>query len=207
VLTNQLQAMPSRKRVELVYGETFTRTTAGAVNTAPTAYTFRLGSLFDPDYTSAGHQPYGFDQWAAFFNKYIVHEATVEVCAYDPSADGLLAVMQIQAPNDTNGITGKTAAYALESPNVHCVPLSNTGDQRAIWRIRVPLHQLVGRTKAQYLAEFDDYGAVVSTNPTLPTYVNFTTIDPSAGAAASVKFAVRITYVAELFEPVNLTQS
>ncbi len=199
--------MPARMRVKLVYGETFSRTTAGAVNTAPTAYTFRLGSLFDPDYTSAGHQPYGFDQWAAFFNKYIVRSAHIEVCCYDPSADGLMAVMQVQSPNDTNGITGKTAGYALESPNVHIGALSNTGDQRVVWSLTVPLHTLVGRSQAEYLANADSYGAVVSTNPSLPTYVNFTVIDPSAGAAATVKFAVRITYDADLYEPVNLTQS
>lgn len=33
---------------------------------------FRLNSIFDPDYTSTGHQPRGHDQWATIYDKYCV---------------------------------------------------------------------------------------------------------------------------------------
>ena len=42
--------------------------TGGLINT----HAFRLNSLYDLDYTYAGHQPYGYDQLAAIFNKYQV---------------------------------------------------------------------------------------------------------------------------------------
>jgi hypothetical protein len=33
---------------------------------------FRLNSIFDPDYTGVGHQPLAHDQWALFYNHYVV---------------------------------------------------------------------------------------------------------------------------------------
>jgi hypothetical protein len=44
---------------------------AGAAGT--TSYTqFFINSIFDPDYTSTGHQPLTHDQWALFYNHYVV---------------------------------------------------------------------------------------------------------------------------------------
>lgn len=34
--------------------------------------TYRMNSLYDPDYTGAGHQPYYFDQLAALYGRYTV---------------------------------------------------------------------------------------------------------------------------------------
>lgn len=35
-------------------------------------HTFRASSVFDPNYSGGGHQPNGFDQWANFYDQYIV---------------------------------------------------------------------------------------------------------------------------------------
>lgn len=49
-----------------------------AVNTA-VAHVFRANSLFDPDFTAAGHQPYGFDTWATMYNHYTVLGSKIKV--------------------------------------------------------------------------------------------------------------------------------
>lgn len=38
----------------------------------PAFYQFAGNSLYDPDISGTGHQPLGFDQWSAFYNKYCV---------------------------------------------------------------------------------------------------------------------------------------
>jgi hypothetical protein len=40
---------------------------------------FRLNSAYDPDLTATGHQPLGFDQWASFYNHYVVDRVTWEM--------------------------------------------------------------------------------------------------------------------------------
>jgi len=44
-----------------------------------TEYAFRLGSLFDPNFTGVGHQPRGFDQMAAFYSKNVVYKVHVQI--------------------------------------------------------------------------------------------------------------------------------
>ena len=50
-------------------------TTAGAA----AGHVFRANSVFDPDLTAAGHQPYGFDEWSNFYNHYTVLGAKITV--------------------------------------------------------------------------------------------------------------------------------
>ncbi len=46
--------------VRLRYFEQVTVSTTSSVNTA-SVYSFRLNSLYDPNYSGTGHQPYQFD--------------------------------------------------------------------------------------------------------------------------------------------------
>lgn len=43
------------------------------------AYTFRTNSLYDPNYTSGGHQPYGYDSLALQYTRYLVYKSTIRV--------------------------------------------------------------------------------------------------------------------------------
>lgn len=46
------------------------------------SYVFRGNSLFDPDFTGTGHQPYGFDQWNNFYERYTVVGCSIRVQAF-----------------------------------------------------------------------------------------------------------------------------
>lgn len=60
---------PKKMLVKQKYQETITLTsTSGAL----ASYLFRLNSLYDPNYTSTGHQPMYFDQFMALYNHYTV---------------------------------------------------------------------------------------------------------------------------------------
>jgi len=51
-------------------------------------YRLRCNSVFDPDYTSAGGQPRGYDQYALLYNQYTVNKSTLKVWPALPSTGG-----------------------------------------------------------------------------------------------------------------------
>lgn len=64
-----LSGFPSNKLVKLRYCDNITikETTLSQAN-----YLFSCNSLYDPNTTGTGHQPYGFDQWGTVYNHYEV---------------------------------------------------------------------------------------------------------------------------------------
>lgn len=51
-------------------------------NTNFAFHTFCVNSLYDPDTTGGGHQPMGFDQLAAIYNRYLVTGAKLS-CTFE----------------------------------------------------------------------------------------------------------------------------
>lgn len=70
-------AFPSNRVVKLKYVETFTIDVPAA--TAFNEYVFSANSIFDPNVTAAGHQPYGRDQWLLFYKQYVVLGSKISV--------------------------------------------------------------------------------------------------------------------------------
>ena len=62
---------------KLVYTDTVLLSSTGSV--AFTTHTFRANSVFDPDWTGAGHQPTRFDQLAALYQRYEVLKSKIRV--------------------------------------------------------------------------------------------------------------------------------
>jgi len=65
----------------LSYSDSFTMSnTAGILS----EYQFRANSLFDPNLSGTGHQPFGFDQIAQFYNHYDVLSSYIKVTVVSP---------------------------------------------------------------------------------------------------------------------------
>ena len=200
--------LPRSFRTSLRYAETFSLTT-GAAGIVGTVQTMFLNSLYDPNYTGTGHQPYGFDQLAAFFQQYIVHAArfqlitstiggTAEVCvAYQvfPTAGGV-------------SIAGITSDAAAEKSTVSTFVAGSSGNVRARSVAgEVKMHQIFGLTKAQYAAQTDVYGAAVTSNPSLGAYleVGIGSYNGTAGETLSVQIILDLE--AEFWQPKTMPQS
>lgn len=68
-------------------------------------YVFRTNSLYDPNYTSTGHQPMYFDQYMTVYNHYTVLKSKITVQSMD-LATGKPYVCSIWVDDDaTGGIT------------------------------------------------------------------------------------------------------
>lgn len=78
-IPKQMGAFSNYQLVNLRYGTQFVldSTVIGTYGN----YYFRANSCFDPDESSAGHQPRGFDQWSAFYDNYVVLGSKITVYA------------------------------------------------------------------------------------------------------------------------------
>lgn len=65
----EMPGFPITKIVKMRYVDTIRMDPAAG---ASATHRFRANSINDPDITGAGHQPLGHDQWAAFYNHYVV---------------------------------------------------------------------------------------------------------------------------------------
>lgn len=76
LIVRQPGVMPDRLYTKLRYREqlSFTQLTGALADQV-----YRPMSLFDPDLTGTGGQPYGFDQWTQFYGYYTVLASGISV--------------------------------------------------------------------------------------------------------------------------------
>lgn len=125
------------------------------------SYTFRANSLFDPDFTSTGHQPYYFDQFIASYEKYRVFKTHIKLRVTNISQTDVSEVVLVpgsQIPTLTS------LSLAREMPRSKC-----TGILPAFQAVPIEI-SLSLRTKTvlglQSRQIYDqDYGAVFNANP------------------------------------------
>jgi len=125
------------------------------------SYTFRANSLFDPDFTSAGHQPYYFDQYIASYEKYRVFKTHIKLRVTNASQTDVSEVVLIPASQIP---TITSLSLAREFPRSVC-----TGILPAFQTIPVEIglslktSTVLGLQSKQIYDQ--DYGAVFSSNP------------------------------------------
>lgn len=93
-IPRQMGAFSNQQLVSLRYGTqlTLNSTSIGTYGT----HSFRANDIFDPDFTGTGHQPRGFDQWAQFYDNYVVLGSKIRVHCQN-------AILEPQETAYTNG--------------------------------------------------------------------------------------------------------
>lgn len=87
--------LPGKKTIKMRYCDT--RSVSAGFGGVPVHFTYRANSIFDPDYGVGGHQPLGHDEWAKFYNKYVVTRAKITVTLLpDNQAAGTRGIWGIQ---------------------------------------------------------------------------------------------------------------
>jgi len=95
--------------VQMRYCETINLTsTVGAL----ASYEWSANDLFDPNITGAGHQPYGFDNWSAFYQKFTVMKSQAMVHV---ASSGAPLVVGLTFSRAAAATTITTAVSLIES--------------------------------------------------------------------------------------------
>ena len=187
--------------MSLTYGVNVAIGTAGSVPTAY-KYRFRLNSLYDPDLSGTGNQPFQYDQLTAIYTKYIVRSAFVDLTFNNPTSAGMWVGWSIHTGTTNNDDpSGKTLDDIVSRPNFRCVPAITTGTQQVTIRERIPIHTVFGIAAGQYLPLTDAYGASYNANPTYPAYLDLYLIDPNSLVTPQyVRVVGRIVYDSQMFD-------
>lgn len=100
---------PIRTVKRLRYNDTAVMTsTSGSVAT----YVLRANDLYDPDFSSTGHQPMGFDQMMVFYNHFTVTKAKL-TATFENYALACDAHCVIRADGDSTAMTVPTRIMEL----------------------------------------------------------------------------------------------
>lgn len=199
--------LPDRFRCTMTFSEVVGCTATNTVTTFGTTQPYRLNSLYDPRFNAGGGQPYGFDQIASMYNKYMVYAVAIEAEFIAPSGP-LLCALQIQQPNDTNDLTGKSIGFANELPGVMTKLISDTGEKKCVLRTYIPIHKAIGVRRLAILLDPDNYASVVSTNPVVTPYAKVALSNVTGAATApTCTTNIKLVYYCEFFERVPLSES
>lgn len=80
---------PSTMRNILRYSETINMDPGAGV---PSHYLFKATSIFDPNATGVGHQPYGHDTLAGIYNHYEVEEAIITITNTSVGSNSIIGI-------------------------------------------------------------------------------------------------------------------
>lgn len=188
-----LTPFSQRYITKMKYSQTF------ALTAAAPQYNFRLNSIFDPDFTGIGHQPYGHDTLNAVYNRYRVISCSYNITAY---SGGSVVRVAVLPANDV--MTPVSVSEICENPRSKWVIQIPGGNTRLL-KGKVYIPSLMGRNKQQYLAD-DRFQAAFGTNPLEAAILNVYGGD-IADAGATIQCTITMNYLVECFDVRNLVQS
>ena len=198
VLVNRaLHPIPQRFITKMKYSE--------VVSTGATfgEYQMNLNSVFDPNRTGGGHQPYAFDTLASLYNRYRVIACGYRInVAAQQSTGNTLVVTALPA---NTAVTATTASEVRENPRAKYIAQTPGGGTMYLTgKSYIP--SLVGRSKAQYMAD-DRYQAEVTASPNELAVLNLQTFLASSDLPTAAAVQVVMEYTVEFFDIKSLGQS
>lgn len=187
-----ISPIPQRFITKLKYSTDLSTSSTGL-------WRLNLNSLFDPDRSGIGHQPYGYDTLSAIYNRYRVIS-----CGWRITCPSSVSVVQLGALPSNEDVTIVSMDYMRENPRAKYF-CQNPGGQALVLSGKSYIPSLVGRTTAQYMAD-DQYQAQVNASPNSLAVLNLFTATATGGPLAA-PLNIMLEYTVEFFDINNLAQS
>lgn len=170
-------------------------------------YQFRGNSLFDPDKTGSGHQPYGFDELSNMYGYYRVHGCRIHVSCLAGSSTEANAMAAIAIFPTAQDDVPTDLSVVLEAPRTKYKLLNvstGAGAKASVQGYR-STSQVMGLNKMQ--ASDEDLGALVSANPSKQWYWEIIggTLDSTSNIV--LELVVTLTYYCTFSRRKDLGQS
>lgn len=204
---NVCDPFPEVKMVHLRYSHTGTLTSGalGVIN----SHRFRLLSLFDPDETYAGHQPYGHDVLAAIYKNYLVVGFSYVFKAFNPAHEGTYIGTYVANNYNYDNPVGEDFTIFREKGNCKYKILSKVEGKPVTISGKVGIAKLLNMTK-QGLWDARTttlYSASFGATPSYPAWADFVIGNINAENNTTVNYTLNIVYHAIVFDHVPMGQS
>lgn len=185
---------PNQALVKLRYCDLGTITsTAGATSTQQ----YNVGSLYDPDYTYVGHQPYTFDQISGMFNAYCVRSVRIKL----KLAACTLPMRVNVVPKFNSASITTNMSLAEEYKYSSNFMVGTEGVEKSFY---YDLAKISGTT---WDAFKKDSSAVMSANPSASSYWSIMTRPADLVSTATIAFDIEIEFIALVSQDLVQAQS
>jgi hypothetical protein len=164
-----LDPFPVTMRRKFAYTQVFFLT-GGTSGLTGTAQVFRMNSLYDPDLTGTGHQPYGFDQLVSSAGPYLRYKVTgltaKITCTGPNNSAGLYVAIGVHNSGSSATLSGISLEYTAEKHNSKILFVPYSGNQTATHNLKFPtLAPFFGFTKQQFDSDTANATGGYSGNP------------------------------------------
>lgn len=196
-----MPVFPPRITKRLRYSSNFAgSTTSGAITSTQI---FRANDLFDPDFTSTGHQPMGFDPLMTWYNHFCVVWAKITIVAKNTTASAPTVCLRQDA--DSTAITAIDRIVEFGGAVTEILEVKGSYGANKTLTMSLSIPKLQGTTAAAITANPNLQGNAAS-SPAEVTYFHITMWD-TAGVTGSMECDVILEQIAVFMEPRDLTQS
>lgn len=186
---------PKTRLAKLTY---YTEVELDSTGAVPDVHTFKANGMFDPDYSAAGHQPMGFDEYMALYNHFEVISSKM-TARFIPS--GARAYVGVFRADDSSSLP--TFETLVEQPaNKVKILLGASVKPQTITSYYSQKKAFGSRAKGA----LDQRGGVAG-DPTELQYYKLWQRGINAVDPASTMVLVRIDYIAKFTEFKTLTGS
>lgn len=185
--------LPDRAVVRLKFVSNNTMT---AVGSSWTQQAWRMNSIYDPDFSLGGHQPYMYDVYSGLYARYRVFKCVVEHDIVNQENEAV-RVGQRVAPDDSN-VTQDFSAF--EAPRTYSKIVGGvTGQNRTKLRRAVYVPRALGMTPTQYRGSTNT-DAPVTANPNTQLFDVIFAQSVDGSTVPNIAVATTITYYVEFYQ-------
>lgn len=173
---------------------------------------FRLGSLFDPNFTGAGHQPWGFDQIAAIYQQYQVYKVKVAFRTFSSEGAAAFLAINVRPSVAAYNLQSKFGYEIIERSGNTLIQMDNASGNGTrtegdiVWQAEYYLADIEGLSRLEYSND-TSYKAYNNTNPVKTPFISVACGSNEPVPGCTVKGHIEIEYFCKWSSPITPGES
>lgn len=171
----------------------------------PSVHSFRINSLYDPDFSGTGHQPIGFDQLMGFYEHYCVLGAKLSATFVASNADPVQGsvICGIELSGNSTPTTALNDIFEQGNSRYRTLTNSNASGLVNVTH-KVNLSKFLG----QKVLQEDANSGTASSNPTEVVWMHVFVAPVDVGVTTHTAYVnIKLDQIAVLHEPKPLAGS